>query len=126
MIQPNDYLFCYGTLRKGGRWNRILEDSYSHPGTCFINGTLYQWSTIPILKIGGPNTVYGELFKLHDPEVISRVISLERGYECSKISVETMDHEFVDAWVFHRTGDFEFDQVIESGDWLKHVEGTNL
>lgn len=64
-------LFVYGTLMKKckpNKWSVFLQENATYVGEASVKGKLYQIDFYPRL-VKGEGTVYGEVYKLHEPEL---------------------------------------------------------
>jgi gamma-glutamylcyclotransferase (GGCT)/AIG2-like uncharacterized protein YtfP len=64
-MQKTLYVFVYGTLRRGGS-NDItrLQPSPRLAGQASVAGLMYDLGPYPGLILGGPQTVYGEIYQI--------------------------------------------------------------
>ncbi len=81
-LSDPEYLFVYGTLRKGAGhpMNRALEAHATHAGTGRFAGKLYDLGSYPAAvpcQEGG--RVAGELYRLHRPEQILPLLDRYEG-----------------------------------------------
>ena len=116
-MKPNDLLFVYGTLRKGGRLHHFLDGcEFQQAGT--ITGTMFSLGYCPAITLHGEHTIHGELYRLGNREQINSINRLEAGYDCEQVDVDGNP-----AWVFHMSSkDLDQLPVIEDGDWLQYAK----
>lgn len=65
------FLFVYGTLMrkcKPNDWSAFLQENANYIGEATTHGKLYKIDFYPGL-VKGEGTVYGEVYKLHQPEL---------------------------------------------------------
>ncbi|WP_341225422.1 gamma-glutamylcyclotransferase family protein [uncultured Arcticibacterium sp.] len=65
-------LFVYGTLMKKckpNEWSAYLQENATYVGEASVKGKLYRIDFYPGL-VKGEGTVYGEVYKLHEPALI--------------------------------------------------------
>jgi len=132
MTECEQYLFVYGSLRRGAgtSWARFLSDSATFTGMGRAAGRLFQLDGYPgmVASPSGSAQVIGEIFKMHDP---SRNLPLLDEYEgCGPadplphefartiMSVETDDRQALEAWVYLYRFDISGRRPIPSGDYL--------
>lgn len=120
------YFLVYGTLKQGHGNNRLLQA----PGVEFVGKvetepkyTLFDGG-FPVVERGGNTSIKGELFKVTNPEVVSRVNALEgysgqRGSEHNWYDTDEVvlpNGIVADMFVMDK-GQSRRDRIVESGEW---------
>lgn len=134
----SNYLFVYGTLLKDleNEMSKFLKRHADFTGKAYLYGMLYQVSWYPGLVLSDDDSqrVYGHVFKLHDTEMVLRVLDDYEGvsdaypqphqYKRALTTVFIADGTKQDAWVYiynHSTARLK---QITSGNFLNM--GDNL
>ena len=119
------YVFVYGTLRKGQERDiNRLQPAPLFVGNSQINGVLYNLGSYPGVRLGGLNSVQGEIYQI-TPELERQLDEIEEvwpqqtgEYVRREVVVQTagvalicLVYELVERRTDSRV-------VIESGDWL--------
>jgi gamma-glutamylcyclotransferase (GGCT)/AIG2-like uncharacterized protein YtfP len=134
-VKKNEYVFVYGTLRRGERADLAKQAhnfSVSYCGQDKINGKLYHLGSYPGLKLlphyieFNPTQpiVIGERFRIRDAS-IGAILDAYEGYDSehpeqglyNRVVVEAESGEQV--WVYVYNPMVIEDQRIETGDWCK-------
>lgn len=126
-------LATYGTLMRAfGVICRLgVTDRVSFVQACQFAGVLYDLGQFPG-AVPGDGVVYGELFRLHDPQTWT-VLDAYEGYESDReddslfVRRQVALQEPVDrtAWVYWFNGDPTGHSRISSGDWAEYArDGT--
>lgn len=127
-MKKGDYIFVYGTLRRGERADLNASQKafdVKFVGTDSINGLLFNLGSYPGLKLitnpgdefrSSHDSIVGDLFKVMDAS-ITAVLDAYEGYPVlyNRCQVETLSGKT--AWVYTYNPEVPFDQVITSGDW---------
>lgn len=137
-MKKGDFIFVYGTLRRGERAD--LQKQAHNFGVTFcgndrINGMLYHLGAYPGIKLPDiPGTwadnfpaVCGEIFRIRETAMVS-IMDAYEGYLpdapkqglYDRLEVETETGKTV--WVYEYNYPVTSDQLIESGDWCKNPE----
>lgn len=107
-------LFCYGTLKRGGRLHHALADA-SFVGNTTIHGRLYipknHW--YPAV-VHGNEIVHGELYDHLTGALLERLDALE-GHPFLFKREKIKTGACVDAWVYLYTRSLAHAQHLESG-----------
>ncbi|HVM86711.1 MAG TPA: gamma-glutamylcyclotransferase family protein [Puia sp.] len=81
-----EYLFAYGTLRKGYRLDlkkKVAED-IEYIGTAKVKAVLYDVGTYPgAIKKSGRNEIIGDVFLINNPKKVFKVLDFYEGYSKS-------------------------------------------
>lgn len=126
MAEGNQFVFVYGTLRKGGRWNYLLRDSALVVVDATVKGDLFDSGNIPV-ALPGDGKIVGEVYEV-TPKVFARLDELEghpKWYVRKLVEIAHRDMADVgelEAWVYWGTH-VGHGEKIESGDYMKHLEG---
>lgn len=129
------YVFVYGTLRSGfdnpGR--DVLTTHGRFVGEARAEGRLHDLGAYPGMVVAFDEgwTVRGEVHELvHEPERgLTRLDRYEgaRGsdplpYERRKVPIRLADGDTLEAWTYVWTEDPPAGSLVESGDWVEHLE----
>lgn len=133
-MKKGDFLFVYGTLRKGERADldkSASQFSVSFIGKTFVNGLLYHLGGFPGLKLfpelqgafnGDMPKVAGESYFVKDAS-IGALLDAYEGYRSADPKGGLYDREQVEdafgrtLWVYTYNHPVRDDQLIETGDW---------
>jgi gamma-glutamylcyclotransferase (GGCT)/AIG2-like uncharacterized protein YtfP len=113
-----NYLFVYGTLKRGGSRHWLLQD-FPFLGRARAEGfALYDLGPFPAM-VPDAGVVYGEVYEV--PEEILRDLDWVEGvpvlYRRELIEVVFEDGFSVKAWAYIYNGDVKGFPRIESGEW---------
>lgn len=128
------FIFVYGTLRRGGNTNMhgLLASHSEYLCTGETQGKLYALKEYPGMIESGEITdkVFGEVYKisnsrqllalLDDYEECSEKFPLPHEYVRKKLPVKLLSGAQVLAWVYLFNRDVANLKVIKSGDYIKH------
>ena len=138
------YLLVYGTLMRraavahmGHAERQRLEVQGDWLGAAQIAGRLFDLGQYPVLDAPKPpdekshrETVHGEVFRLHAPQVTVRWLDLyegippgqESGNDYARVlrPVRLATGEVLEAWVYVLAGDADAAPLIPDGRWLPH------
>ena len=81
-------LFVYGTLKEGGKWHHILENS-KFVGDGKLSGFemyVLKDGFMPMIKESPGDVVYGEIYEVND-STLDRIRLLERQYKEMSVNV---------------------------------------
>ena len=132
-----DYLFVYGTLRKGFELpvQKRISSDIEWLGTSEIRGKLYDIGDYPAALPAAKNeksVIKGEVIKINDPEKVMRVIDRYEGYNPKKLArseyyreKEKMvleDGKKIEAWVYWYNFPVEGKKRIRHKDYLNYLK----
>jgi gamma-glutamylcyclotransferase (GGCT)/AIG2-like uncharacterized protein YtfP len=124
-------LFVYGTLRRSAAhpMHALLRETASSLGDARVRGVLYRVAAYPGLVLDAEaGWVQGELYRLRDPGVLERLDAYEgvgpldpepREYRRIRATVQCLDGEEHEAWVYEYGWDPAGLEIIASGDFLR-------
>lgn len=117
--RPAVLLFAYGTLMRGFALHRWLQGAATFLGEGTVRGVLLSLGRYPGL-VEGPGRVRGELYRLHDPELLA-VLDRQEGYdfERRRVQVTLADGRRCRAWLYRYRGPRERAVPIPAGDWRR-------
>ena len=124
-------VFVYGTLKAGEKLDRkTFADKRVSVKPALIEGTLYDAGWFPAVKLGGKNTVHGEVhqFNKKDIDSIVGIMDSIEGYNPSRknehnlyvrriVVVKSKDGEKLKAYVYEFSGKLSEDRRVKSGVW---------
>ena len=119
-INPID-VFVYGTLRKGQGNHQFLEKA-EFRGRTRISGTMYNLGPFPAVANTKEGVIHGEVYRVSE-EQLANLDALEGNpdyYHRHRVNCSLGK-----VWAYfmpHPRLKEQHYPVIESGDWLKHVE----
>lgn len=129
-IKAGDYIFVYGTLRRGERADLAREQhhfSCSFVGEDRINGNIYDLGPFPGAKVeprllfdADLPTVVGDLFVADDAS-IGLLLDHYEGYPYMYNRVETATEGGRIAWVYVYCDPIPDTKLIPSGDWKQRL-----
>lgn len=120
-------LFIYGTLRRGGRAENLMQDAeYLTDG--YVRGRLIHIDQYPGLLLDG-NTggrVIGELYAV-DPILLKELDRYEGCFESPphylrqsiQVTLDSGEEQVADTYVFQLPQPHH--EIIQSGDWFSQV-----
>lgn len=133
-----EYLFVYGTLRRGfrGRMARWLSARGRYIGRAILPGRLYDIGRYPGFVPGtdaGGETVVGDLYLLPHPAPLLRKLDAFEGigsgqsrpyeYIRRRLPVRCEGDSPVEAWVYLYNRSLAVRPLIPGGDYLKYRRG---
>ncbi|MGR9053906.1 MAG: gamma-glutamylcyclotransferase family protein [Gammaproteobacteria bacterium] len=134
-IEHGDYLFVYGTLRRGfaGEWAQWLSRRAEFCGEGYCYGKLYEIDRYPGLVLSGNRNhrVIGELYRPRDWTYV--LAALDEYEECAprfripheyrriRSGVRAAGDRSVAAWLYVYNRPVENLKRIPSGDYLRHA-----
>lgn len=126
----DDYLFVYGTLRRGATQHSLLNKHAIFLDRATFCGKLYQVEDYPavISSLDSNDKVYGEVYQLLNAEQAFSVLDNyeEMSYEFpqpheyvrKKVSVTLQNNFQITAWIYLYNLSVENKALIASGDFL--------
>ena len=109
-----DLLFVYGTLRSEfeNRYAKLLRSRAELVGPAVVAGSIYRIADYPGYRPQPAGSVYGELYRIADPEATFRILDEYEGPEYERVRLET-------CWIYQlRTQPAESIR-IQSGDFCR-------
>jgi gamma-glutamylcyclotransferase (GGCT)/AIG2-like uncharacterized protein YtfP len=136
-MSTRDYLFVYGTLRKGydlklkGRVAGELE----YVGRAKVGGTMYDIGQYPgAVKGKNNNEIVGEVFLVNNPDKVFKVLDKYEGYKESaestsefvrkKNRVQLRSGKTINAWIYWYNEDLAGKQKIKYKDYLNYLKNN--
>jgi gamma-glutamylcyclotransferase (GGCT)/AIG2-like uncharacterized protein YtfP len=138
-LESSNYLFVYGSLKRGGSQHQLLGNDFKFVGLGRIaDAALYQVEDYPGVIPHKGESVSGELFCLHDKlseEQVRSIFQRLDAYEGFNradrtnslfyrtiVQVEadrvgSRGKVFCDAWVYFFNGSVDGKELIPSGEW---------
>jgi gamma-glutamylcyclotransferase (GGCT)/AIG2-like uncharacterized protein YtfP len=114
-----DWLFVYGTLRRGAGsdWALRLEQDAEHAGPAITLGHLYDLGEYPGL-VEGSDSVTGDLYGV-SAGLLAELDDYE-GAEFQRISTwARCGAGHYECWVYQYAGNLSGQPRIASGDWFR-------
>jgi gamma-glutamylcyclotransferase (GGCT)/AIG2-like uncharacterized protein YtfP len=107
-----DLLFVYGTLRSAfdNLHARRLRSGAVMAGAARVRGAIYRVRHYPAYKHGPEGAVYGEIYRLRDPEKTLRSLDAYEGRDFERVVVEGY-------WLYRYLPEPPADSRILSGDF---------
>lgn len=110
------YLFVYGSLRKGFAPPEIAEtaDKLKLVGEAFVYGSLYDLGEFRALVSGGEDEIFGQILELPDDAKVLRRLDEYEGFDASNpqeslfVRTETTAYfgdEQLQTWIYEYNGD---------------------
>lgn len=126
-IRKGEYLFVYGTLRRGENSDLSRNSSQiDYLGQDRINGFLYNLGWYPGVREAAKSlkdgfdpdkpTVIGDVFRIRDAGIGVHLDAYE-GYPNLYGRSEVMTEKGTKAWVYTYNDETAPDRLIETGDW---------
>ena len=124
----SSFVFVYGTLREGQR-NDInsFQPQPLYIGSTWVKGQLYSRGWYPGIRLGGEQSVLGEVYKvsaqlLAQLDVLEEVAPVPSGeYQRVQMKMECAGQPLV-CDIYELSADIAAQStVIEEGDWVKFM-----
>lgn len=128
---PAEYLFVYGTLRRGGGMHRLLAQSSAFVSVAIFQGLLYRIGAYPgaVASANPKHTVVGEVYRLRAPDLLFRRLDRyercgpgfpqEPAYEREVCTLTLDSGQALRAWIYLYTRPTAGLPPIPSGDFLR-------
>lgn len=128
-----DLVFFYGTLMSGFRraGRQRLDPTLDVEGRGWIHAALFDLGIYPAAVPAEDSRVWGEIYRMTEPEAVLRELDEIEGYEPSEpdaslyTRVETAvtfdDGRATTAWVYFYNAPLGRAQRIESGDYREYL-----
>jgi len=130
-----DYLFVYGTLRKGYdlKLKDRVRDQLQYVGQAKVGATLYDLGRYPgAVRSKKGSEVVGEVFLINDPERVLRVLDKYEGIEAGRPDaaefirkrsrVRLRSGQLVTAWVYWYNFDPKEKAPLRYKDYLNYLK----
>lgn len=131
-MEGNNYLFVYGTLRKDtqSKMHRLLSENADFIQKGTFRGRLFLIRGYPgaVLSSDPDDLVYGEIYRLKDPESILSRLDIYEGsskdfiqpteYVRKKVDITLDTGNCVKAWIYIFNQSIRGFQRIKSGNFL--------
>lgn len=132
--ESNNYIFVYGTLRaaRNHDMSKVLERHADFVSRGRIPGVLYDVGPYPgaVRKSGARAFVWGDVFRLRDPERALQILDRYEGWDekkqprsaefkRSRVAVDVGSGKKVRAWIYLYNRPTDGLPLIRSGDYLK-------
>jgi len=117
-LSTNNYLFVYGTLKRGGSRHWILQD-FPFLGRAKVKGfALYDLGLYPAM-VPGAGVVYGEVYEVSEEalQALDWVEGVPILYRRELIEVVFEDGFSLKAWAYVYNGSVKGFPRIEGGEW---------
>lgn len=117
-----NYLFAYGSLRKGENEHHFLKDEKQAFEQAVVKGSLYDSLKGYPYFVDGFENVYGEVYEVTNNrlQVIETYIKGKGPHVKEKRTIKT-DVGEIEAYVFRYEGELHHTIKIERGDWKEYV-----
>jgi gamma-glutamylcyclotransferase (GGCT)/AIG2-like uncharacterized protein YtfP len=105
-------LFVYGTLRSefNNRYARLLRSQAELVGRATVPGSIYRVSHYPAFRPEPIGEVYGELYRLKDPETTLKALDEYEGPEFERVVLNGW-------WIYQFGSEPSENSRIVSGDF---------
>ena len=124
-----DYLFVYGTLVRNSKHNsEFMLEKMEYVGTGKIHGNLYDLGEYPGVIENNEKYVYGEIYRIHDPEMLSVIdeyeevdhVAPQKGLYIRKITNAILEQGTeIQVYVYFYNKSIKNMKEIPSGKWNK-------
>ena len=128
ILEIPTFVFVYGTLRKGQRNDiNLYQPQPLYIGSSWVNGQLYSRGWYPGIRLGGEQSVVGEVYQvsaqlLAQLDVLEEVAPVPSGeYQRIQMEVVCGERQLVCEMYELSARCAAQSTVIEEGDWLKFV-----
>ncbi len=126
-LSKKQFVFVYGTLKKGYGNHRLLEGRSQFLGDAVVPGKLYGFG-LPGYVMGDEGKVHGELYSFEDPAVLRdldwlegyRAESLKDSFYIRSLVTSTVGSSTQDAWVYEINREMNEKQLIPEGVWKRN------
>jgi gamma-glutamylcyclotransferase (GGCT)/AIG2-like uncharacterized protein YtfP len=108
-----DLLFVYGTLRSvfDNPYAAMLRANAGLIGRAVAPGSIFMIADYPGYRPEPPGEVHGELFRLHNPDAMFRILDDYEGPEYERVLIEGT------GWIYQYRGRPDASKLIPSGDF---------
>lgn len=126
-MNKGDFLFVYGTLRRGERADLTRSREVDFICEDLINGEIYNLGSFPGAKAvpehfdPGKPAIKGDVFQIRDTS-ITTVLDAYEGYPDFYNRIQTESATGLHVWVYTFNADIPAEKVIPSGDWKARHE----
>lgn len=134
-MDTKDYLFVYGTLRKGydSPVKEQVDAGMEWIGQAKVKAVLYDMGTFPgAVKSSGMSEVLGDVYQVNDPKVIFNILDRYEGYRENdpenseyirvKTNVQMNNGKKLSVWIYWCNLDLEGKPVIKNKDYLRYLK----
>ncbi len=126
-----DYLFVYGTLRKRYdlKLKEKVKDGWKYVGQARIGAALYDIGKYPgAVKDRSGKEVIGDVFQVHDPAGVFRVLDKYEGKEFirKKGKVRLRKGGELNAWIYWYEPDPAGKRLIRHKDYFNYLKNKSI
>jgi len=106
-------LFVYGTLRSefDNRYARLLRSQAELVGRAIVPGSIYRVAHYPAFRPEPVGEVYGEMYRLSDPEATLKALDEYEGPEFDRVMING-------SWIYQFRSEPPENSRIVSGDFM--------
>ncbi|MEO7313035.1 MAG: gamma-glutamylcyclotransferase family protein [Chitinophagaceae bacterium] len=136
----SDYLFVYGTLRRGVEIsiNKEIGGDVEWVSKSEIKGALYDIGEYPgaTKSPGNKSTIRGDIFRLNNAKKVLKTLDAYEGFYPDKLStseylrkkesIEMDNGEILDVWVYWYNLPVEGKQRIRHKDYLQYLKKKKI
>ena len=111
-----DLLFVYGTLRSefDNRYSALLRAHADLVRRAVVQGSIFRIAHYPGYRPEPRGEVHGELYRLHDPDAMFRILDDYEGPDYERILIDGV------AWIYQYREQPDEGARIASGDFCRH------
>jgi pyruvate carboxylase len=135
MTNNREYLFVYGTLRRGGGspFGKLLSEQAALVGLGVFQGTLYDLGQYPgVVPSSNPaDAVIGEIYVLHNGSYVLVTLYKYEDYLPDQpehslylrrlAPISTRENKTLQAWIYLYNGPMTGYKQITTGDYLHYL-----
>jgi gamma-glutamylcyclotransferase (GGCT)/AIG2-like uncharacterized protein YtfP len=122
-----ELLFTYGTLMRGFRLHRLLEDRAVYVARGQVRGRIIDLGSYPGAVPDPSATLHGEVYRITDPARWAALDSAEGPqYHRREVTVRSEDGRELAASIYWYVGPLDRGVPIPGGDYRAHAPATSI
>jgi gamma-glutamylcyclotransferase (GGCT)/AIG2-like uncharacterized protein YtfP len=123
----SDLLFTYGTLMRGFRLHRLLQDDAAFVGPGRVAARLVDLGSYPAAVPSADGVVHGEVYRLMRPDLWRTLDSAEGPqYHRDEVAVRMVEGGQVTAFIYWYRGPLDRGVPIPGGDYRAHAPAQSI
>lgn len=120
-------LFTYGTLMRGFRLHRLLNERAEYVGRGQVKGCIIDLGSYPGALPDAGGALHGELYRVVDPALWPALDSAEGAqYHRREVTVRSEDGRELAACIYWYIGPLDRGEPIPGGDYRAHAPAMSI